>query len=88
MTRLLARGSRAFLAAAVLLVTPAIVTADTVLDWNQIMVATVATQNPFAQGRFAGITQLAVFEAVNAIANAYQPYLGSVGAPALSLIHI
>ena len=55
--------------------------ANPVLDWNETMVATVATQNPFAQGRFAAITQLAVFEAVNAITGEYEPYLGTIDAP-------
>ena len=55
--------------------------ANAVLDWNEIMVATVATQNPFAQARFAAIAHLAVFEAVNAITGEYAPYLGSVEAP-------
>jgi hypothetical protein len=45
------------------------------------MVATVGGQNPFAQGRFAAITQLAVFEAVNAITRRYSPYLGTISAP-------
>jgi hypothetical protein len=55
--------------------------ANPVLDWNETMVATVATQNPFAQGRFAAITELAVFEAVNAITGEYEPYLGTIQAP-------
>jgi hypothetical protein len=55
--------------------------ADAVLEWNAIMVATVAAQNPFAQARFAAITQLAVFEAVNAINGSYVPYLGTIDAP-------
>jgi hypothetical protein len=55
---------------------------DEVLDWNAIMAATVATQNPFAQARVAAITQLAVFEAVNACTERYRPYLGIVTAPA------
>ena len=55
---------------------------DEVLDWNAIMTATVAAQNPFAQARFAAITQLAVFEAVNACTERYRPYLGTVTAPA------
>jgi hypothetical protein len=58
-----------------LLFVPTIARADVVLDWNQIMQATVAGQNPFAQGRFAAITQLAVFEAVNSVTNEYEPYL-------------
>src|SRR5215471_7067154 len=65
---------------ATLLLAPA-ARADVVQDWNTIMLNTVATQSPFAQARFAAITQLAVFEAVNACTGEYQPYLGSVTAP-------
>ena len=54
---------------------------DVVLEWNSITLATIRNQNPFAQARFAAITQLAVFEAVNAITGEYEPYLGSIGAP-------
>src|SRR5688572_22188232 len=54
---------------------------DVVLDWNAIMVATVSSQNPFAQARFAAITQLAVFEAVNSITGDYEPYLAPIDAP-------
>ena len=39
-------------------------------------------QSPFTQARFLAITQLAVFEAVNAITGNYKPYLGTVVAPA------
>jgi hypothetical protein len=54
------------------------------LDWNAIAVDTaIATgQNPFAQARYAAIVQLAVFEAVNATTGDYQPYLGTIVAPA------
>lgn len=57
--------------------------ADPVLDWNQIAVATLISQgqSPFAQARYMAITQLAVFEAVNAITGDYEPYLGTVAAP-------
>jgi hypothetical protein len=54
---------------------------DPVLEWNSIMVNTTAGQNPITQARFAAITQLAVFEAVNAIHQDFDPYLGTVGAP-------
>jgi hypothetical protein len=67
--------------AASLLFGPTLAQADVVLDWNAIMVTNVTPQNPFAQGRFAAITQLAVFEAVNSITGAYQPYLGTITAP-------
>lgn len=55
---------------------------DQVLEWNAITVATTRTLNPFAQARIVAITQLAVFEAVNAITAEYEPYLGSLSAPA------
>jgi hypothetical protein len=57
--------------------------ADVVLDWNAIAVSTLVSQgqSPFAQARFMAITQLAVFEAVNAIRGEYRPYLGTVVAP-------
>jgi len=54
---------------------------DPVLEWNSIMVNTTAHQNPFFQARFAAITQLAVFEAVNAIDEDFKPYLGTITAP-------
>jgi hypothetical protein len=58
--------------------------ADVVLTWNEIAVSTLVSQgqSPFAQARFMAITQLAVFEAVNAITGDYRPYLGTVVAPA------
>jgi hypothetical protein len=58
--------------------------ADVVLDWNAIAVNTAVANNqsPFAQARYAAIVQLAVFEAVNAITHHYQPYLGTITAPA------
>lgn len=55
--------------------------ADAVTDWNVVLLSTIAAQNPFAQARFAAITQLAVFEAVNACNGPYRPYLGTVIAP-------
>jgi membrane-associated phospholipid phosphatase len=66
---------------AALLFAPPAAHADAVLDWNAIMLTTVAGQNPFAQARTAAITQLAVFEAVNACTGHYNPYLGEVTAP-------
>ncbi|MBV9727040.1 MAG: vanadium-dependent haloperoxidase [Gammaproteobacteria bacterium] len=45
------------------------------------MVNTTASQNPFFQARFAAITQLAVFEAVNAVDKGFEPYLGTIVAP-------
>jgi hypothetical protein len=55
--------------------------ADVVLDWNRTMLATM-TGSPFTSARYAAITQLAVFEAVNAITGDHQPYLGTITAPA------
>jgi hypothetical protein len=68
--------------AVALLVLPALGKADVILDWNAIMQATVSAQPPFPQARFAAITQLAVFEAVNSITHDYKPYLGTITAPA------
>jgi membrane-associated phospholipid phosphatase len=55
--------------------------ADVVLDWNAIAIATLGGQNPFDQARYMAITQIAVFEAVNAVTRAYEPYQGTVVAP-------
>jgi hypothetical protein len=54
---------------------------DVVVEWNAIMTSTVSGQNPFAEARFAAITQLAVFEAANAATGEYYPYLGTTTAP-------
>lgn len=77
-----ARAMRATVIAAVVWLGPSIARADAVLDWNRIMQTTLAVQNPFAMARSAAITQLAVFEAVNAIDRRYEPYLNVVSAPA------
>jgi hypothetical protein len=66
--------------AGVLLFGTAPAKADVVSDWNAIMLTTINSQNPLAQSRYGAITQLAVFEAVNAITHDYQPYLGTVKA--------
>jgi hypothetical protein len=79
------RKLRTFVAIVALsLACPMAARADVVLDWNEIAVATLTSQrqSPFAQARFMSITQLAVFEAVNAITRDYEPYLGTVVAPA------
>ena len=56
--------------------TPATASADVVLDWNAIAARTfTAGQSPFHQARLMAITQLAVFEAVNAVTGEYEPYL-------------
>ena len=62
--------------AGALIFTP-VAQADAVLDWNAIMQSTVAAQAPFPQARFAAITQLAVFEAVNATTREYKSYLST-----------
>jgi hypothetical protein len=67
---------------ALLLCSPPLAHADTVRDWNAIGIAATASQNPFAQARIMAITQLAVFEAVNTIDPRYEPYLGTIVAPA------
>ena len=65
-----------------LVCSPIAARADVVLDWNAIAMGTFQSQSPFAQARFMAITQLAVFEAVNAITKDYKSYLGTVEAPA------
>src|SRR4030081_3193766 len=73
-----------FTLVALLVCSPIAARADVVLDWNAIAVSTLISQgqSPFAQARFMAITQLAVFEAVNAITGHYDPYVGTVVAPA------
>ncbi len=65
----------------VLLLIPLTGRSDVVQDWVAIMQATLSSQPPFPQARYAAITQLAVFEAVNAITRQYKPYLGTITAP-------
>jgi hypothetical protein len=49
---------------------------DIVLKWNEIAARTAAAAtNPFNQARIMAITQLAVFEAVNAVTGDYERYL-------------
>lgn len=50
---------------------------DLVLKWNKTAADTAVATNPFNQARIMAITQLAVFEAVNAITGEYEPYLDS-----------
>jgi hypothetical protein len=69
------------IALAALPLLPATARADVVLDWNGIMLTHVGTQSGVAQSRTAAVTQLAVFEAVNAITGGYEPYLGTISAP-------
>jgi hypothetical protein len=53
-----------------------------VLEWNAIAVDTIGTTPPVPAARFLAVTQLAVFEAVNVITAEYEPYLGTLTAPA------
>jgi hypothetical protein len=69
------------LLSSVLTTTRAAASSDVVLEWDAIAGTTIIGQSAFAQARFAAITQLAVFEAVNAITGDYQPYLGTIEAP-------
>jgi len=74
---------RAVLLAVALLCPATMAQADVVLKWNEIAVKTMIQQgqSPFGQARVAAIVQLAVFEAVNAITQDYDPYIG-IAAPA------
>jgi hypothetical protein len=82
----IARLSKVIGVIACVLFSPATARADVVLEWNAIAATTLVSQtpavNPFAQARFMAITQLAVFEAVNAITGEYEPYLGTISAAA------
>jgi hypothetical protein len=71
------RGIAAALCAAFMSV-PSIARADVVLDWNAIMVASVADLPPTQMNRIAAITHVAVFDAVNAVAGDGRSYLGTV----------
>jgi hypothetical protein len=66
--------------AGVLLLGAVSANADVISDWNTVMLTVMSSQNPLAQSRFGAITQLAVFEAVNAVTGDYTPYLGTVKA--------
>lgn len=66
------------LVCAVSTLVPGLASADVVLEWNAIMVGLVQDQPPPNMNRFAAITQLAVFEAVNAVTGEYTLYLGTV----------
>ena len=69
-----------------LMSTAAIARADVVLDWNAIAARTVLVgQSPFHQARLMAITQLAVFEAINAVTGKYESYLETpIVAPAVT----
>jgi hypothetical protein len=73
--------SRRFALCVLFVVSPVLAHADVVLDWNARMFTTITGQSPFGTARLAAITQLAVFEAVNAITKIYEPYLGTIDAP-------
>jgi len=69
--------------AAALMVSAAVAHANPVLDWNTFAL-TLPAGNPFNQARVLAATQLAVFEAVNAIEGGYEPYLGTVAVPVVT----
>jgi hypothetical protein len=81
--RRVARALGASLLAGWLLFGAAAARADAVTDWTAVMEeTTLGVPNGTLPIRAAAIMQLAVFEAVNAIVGDYEPYLGSVSAPA------
>ena len=55
---------------------------DIVLQWNEIAYRRLPPGPPHPTARFMATVQLAVFEAVNAITGKYEPYLGTITAPA------
>lgn len=52
-----------------------------ILEWNQLAVETIGATPPFPSTRAMATVQVAVFEAVNAITERYEPYLGTIHAP-------
>jgi len=59
-----------------------VTTSDAVVrEWNEIAFTTIPAQPPFPANRSMAIVQVAVFEAVNAITEKYEPYLGTISAP-------
>ena len=72
---------RRFALCGLLFFSPLFAHADVVIDWNARMLTTITGQSPFGTARLAAITQLAVFEAVNAITRSHEPYLGTIAAP-------
>jgi membrane-associated phospholipid phosphatase len=76
-------GWRAPLLAGALALSPALTRADAVLDWNVTALRTTAAApfNPPLEARNLAIVQVAVFDAVNAIAGEFQPYLDRASAP-------
>jgi hypothetical protein len=72
------RFSLATIAAVAALAAPALAHADAVTDWNTIAsnaIVTTAGQPPAVSALSFAIVQGAVYDAVNAIAGSYQPYL-------------
>lgn len=61
-----------------------VTTSDAVVrQWNEIAITRILPNGPpFTAARFMTIVQLAVFEAVNATTGKYEPYLGTISAPA------
>src|SRR5262249_12278535 len=60
-----------------------LLSANVVIEWNQLAVHAVgqARLNPVAVSRALAITQVAVYDAVNAIDRAFEPYHANVQAP-------
>ena len=74
---------RGTIVAVLLLVMPAIASADVITQWNETATATATAggQNPLVVSRTVAMVQTAMFDAVNSIENRYQPYAGRVAAP-------
>ena len=89
MTSLIRRRACMVVLGTLLFVNAGAAQANVVLQWNEIAVRTLTTQNPalnpFSQARFAASVQLAVFEAVNTITGRYDGYLGSAAGGGLTI---
>ncbi len=80
--KLVGKRLQPLVAASMVLCGASVAHSDEVTDWNAILETTVAATPHFHQSRSAAIVHLAIFEAVNAIVGDYEPYLGTIDAPA------
>jgi hypothetical protein len=66
------------------------ISADVVIEWNEIAIATSTTakQPPFEASRTMAIVHTAIFDAVNSIEPQYTPYKIKIDAPARSSVEV
>ena len=57
---------------------------DVVTDWNKVLLSSVTTTSPPRASRAMGMVHVAMFEAINGIANEFNPYYMGVVKPSSS----